>query len=71
MDVVTSDATGATVTLTRSELSLIKNAIFYVCYEESGPVEEWEFPTRMEGLERVDAILFAQRIRDLLAQSLG
>jgi hypothetical protein len=71
MDVVNSDATGATVKLTPSELALIKNAIFYVCYEESAPVEEWEFPTRMEGLERVDAILFAERIRDLHAQSLG
>jgi len=56
---------GATLQLTRAELQLIKNAIFDACFPPTDPIEEWEFPTRMEGLERADAIDLAERIRDM------
>jgi hypothetical protein len=68
MRVIESGTEGATVEMTRRELWLVKNAILYVCYEESSPVEDWEFPTRMGGLEREEALIFGRRISALLKQ---
>ena len=66
MEILTSGDTGAALQLTRAELHLIKNAIFDACFPPNDPIEEWEFPTRMEGLERADAIELAERIRDMM-----
>jgi hypothetical protein len=64
MEIVRSDALGATVELTRNELLALNGALNEVCH---GPdaIEDWEFQTRMS-VERQEAKKLLAEIVQLL-----